>query len=109
MESRVLREGRAIADTLHPDRLVIGTADGRNGLSETVARDIYAQLVDDGVPFLVTDLATAELVKTSANAFLATKISFINAVSEICEATGADVVELANAIGYDPRIGRPFL
>ena len=104
-----LREGHAIADTLRPDRLVLGTADDQNSPSEAVARQIYAQLVDDGVPFLVTDLATAELVKTSANAFLATKISFINAVSEICEATGADVVELANAIGYDPRIGRAFL
>lgn len=104
-----LREGHAIADTLRPYRLVLGTADGQASRSEAVARQIYAQLVDAGVPFLVTDLATAELVKTSANAFLATKISFINAVSEICEASGADVVELANAIGHDPRIGRAFL
>lgn len=104
-----LREGHAIADTLRPDRLVLGTADGQSDRSEAVARQIYEQLVDSGVPFLVTDLATAELVKTSANAFLATKISFINAVAEICEASGADVVELANALGYDPRIGRAFL
>jgi UDPglucose 6-dehydrogenase len=103
-----LREGHAIADTLRPDRLVLGTV-GQNNPSEAVARRIYAKLIDDGTPFVVTDLATAELVKTSANAFLATKVSFINAISEICEATGADIVELADAIGYDPRIGRAFL
>jgi UDPglucose 6-dehydrogenase len=104
-----LREGHAIRDTLHPDRLVLGTARDADGRPEAVAREIYAQLLDSGVPFLTTDLATAELVKISANAFLATKISFINAVSEVCEAAGADIVELADAIGYDARIGRAFL
>ena len=102
-----LREGYAIKDTLEPDRLVLGTYPG--GRAEEVAREIYADLLEAGVPFLTTDLATAELVKTSANAFLATKISFINAVAEVCEAAGADVVELADAIGYDRRIGRAFL
>ncbi len=72
-------------------------------------RELYAPLLADGVPFLVTDLQTAELVKVSANAFLATKISFINAISEVCEAAGADVTMLADALGYDPRIGRRFL
>ena len=74
-----------------------------------VAREIYGTLIDDGIPFLVTDLATSELAKTSANAFLATKISFINAMAEVCEATGADVSMLADAIGHDARIGRRFL
>lgn len=104
-----LREGYAIKDTLEPDRLVLGTYPDGDGRAETVAREIYAQLLENGVPFITTDLATAELVKTSANAFLATKISFINAVAEVCEAAGADVVELADAIGYDHRIGRAFL
>src|SRR5699024_5842207 len=72
-------------------------------------REVYATAIEAGTPFLVTDLATSELVKVSANAFLATKISFINAVAEICEATGADVVQLADAIGHDDRIGRKFL
>lgn len=70
---------------------------------------MYAQLLAEDVPFLVTDLATAELVKTAANAFLATKVSFINAISEVCEAAGADVTVLADALGYDARIGRRFL
>ncbi|WP_040540453.1 UDP-glucose dehydrogenase family protein [Mycolicibacterium vaccae] len=104
-----LREGHAIKDTLEPDRLVLGTARTETGRAEAVAREIYAPLIARGVPFLTTDLATAELVKTSANAFLATKISFINAVAEVCEAAGADVVELADALGYDARIGRAFL
>lgn len=104
-----LREGYAIKDTLEPDRLVLGIHPGGDGRAEAAAREIYAQLLDRGVPFITTDLATAELVKTSANAFLATKISFINAVAEVCEAAGADVVELADAIGYDHRIGRAFL
>ena len=81
----------------------------RPGQAEEVARDVYRDLVGEGIPFLVTDRETAELVKTSANAFLATKISFINAMAEICEATGADVSALANAIGHDARIGRKFL
>jgi len=104
-----LREGHGIADTLRPDRLVLGVAKDSGDRATLVAKEIYAQLLDAGVPFLTTDLPTAELVKISANAFLATKISFINAVAEVCEAAGADVVELADAIGYDERIGRAFL
>ena len=77
--------------------------------AEAVLREVYASMIDEGTPFLVTDFATAELVKVSANAFLATKISFINAMAELCEATGADVTQLADAIGYDERIGRKFL
>ncbi|HET6729333.1 MAG TPA: UDP-glucose/GDP-mannose dehydrogenase family protein [Jiangellaceae bacterium] len=101
-----LREGHAIADTLTPDRLVFGVESGH---AESVLRQVYASVLDGGTPLVVTDLPTAELVKVSANAFLATKISFINAMAEICEMTGADVVKLADAIGYDPRIGRSFL
>ncbi|MDV7197105.1 UDP-glucose/GDP-mannose dehydrogenase family protein [Rhodococcus kroppenstedtii] len=104
-----LREGHAVQDTLHPDRLVLGVDRDRPGRAEDVAREVYATLLGEGIPFLVTDLATAELVKTSANAFLATKISFINAISEVCEAAGADVTVLADAIGHDDRIGRKFL
>ncbi|MBY6314447.1 MULTISPECIES: UDP-glucose dehydrogenase family protein [Nocardiaceae] len=104
-----LREGHAVQDTLHPDRLVLGVDRDRLGRAEDVAREVYATLLGEGIPFLVTDLATAELVKTSANAFLATKISFINAISEVCEAAGADVTVLADAIGHDDRIGRKFL
>lgn len=104
-----LREGYAVRDTLHPDRIVLGVDRDRPGQAEAAAREVYAPLLDEQIPFLVTDLATAELVKTSANAFLATKISFINAIAEVCEATGADVSVLADAIGYDARIGRRFL
>lgn len=104
-----LREGFAVQDTLHPDRIVLGVDRDRPGRAEAVARDLYAALLDEGIPFLLTDLATAELVKTSANAFLATKISFINAIAEVCDATGADVSVLADAIGHDARIGRRFL
>lgn len=104
-----LREGFAVQDTLHPDRLVLGVDRDRPGRAESVAREVYAQLLSEGVPFVSTDLATAELVKASANAFLATKISFINAISEVCEASGADVTVLADAIGHDVRIGRRFL
>lgn len=104
-----LREGFAVKDTLHPDRIVLGVDRDRPGNAEAVAREVYAPLLAEGIPFLVTDLATAELVKTSANAFLATKISFINAIAEVCEATGADVSVLADAIGHDARIGRRFL
>lgn len=104
-----LREGFAVDDTLHPDRLVLGVNRNHPGRAEEVARDVYAQLLDEKIPFIVTDLATAELVKTSANAFLATKISFINAIAEVCEASGADVTVLADAIGHDARIGRRFL
>ncbi|WP_326599948.1 UDP-glucose dehydrogenase family protein [Rhodococcus sp. PD04] len=104
-----LREGFAVQDTLHPDRMVLGVSRNSRGLAEQVAREVYAQLIEEDIPFLVTDLATAELVKTAANAFLATKISFINAMSEVCEAAGADVAFLADAIGHDVRIGRRFL
>ena len=101
-----LREGFAVQDTLKPDRLVVGVASER---AERVMREVYAPLIADGVPFLVTDYPTAELVKVAANSFLATKISFINAMAEVCEAAGADVTMLAQAIGYDPRIGSRFL
>jgi UDPglucose 6-dehydrogenase len=104
-----LREGFAVEDTLRPDRLVLGIDKERPGRIEEVAREVYRDIIARPTPFLVTDLATAELVKVSANAFLATKISFINAIAEVCEAAGADVVELADAIGYDDRIGRKFL
>lgn len=104
-----LREGFAVQDTLRPDRMVLGVSRKSLGLAEEMAREVYGQLIDEGIPFLVTDLATAELVKTAANAFLATKISFINAMSEVCEAAGADVAFLADAIGHDVRIGRRFL
>ncbi|MBH0122994.1 UDP-glucose/GDP-mannose dehydrogenase family protein [Rhodococcus sp. CX] len=104
-----LREGYAVQDTLHPDRVVLGVGAVRPGRALEVAKEVYAQLLDEDIPFIVTDLATAELVKTSANAFLATKISFINAMAEVCEASGADVTVLADAIGHDARIGRRFL
>ena len=104
-----LREGHAVEDTLHPDRIVLGIDKTRPGHVEEVARDVYGGLIEDEIPFVVTDLETAELVKTAANAFLATKISFINAVAELCDVTGADVSALADAIGYDARIGRKFL
>jgi len=104
-----LREGFAVVDTLHPDRLVLGVDRERPGRAEEVARTVYARLFDQKVPFILTDLATAEMVKTAANAFLATKISFINAIAEICEVAGADVSVLADAIGHDARIGRQFL
>jgi UDPglucose 6-dehydrogenase len=102
-----LREGHAIDDTLHPDRIVLGRR--ADGAAESIARAIYSSVLANGTPFIVTDTATAELVKVSANAFLATKISFINAIAEVCSAAGADVRALADAIGLDPRIGRRFL
>ena len=104
-----LREGYAVQDTLHPDRIVLGFDNDRPGRAEEVARDVYGPLIEEEIPFLTMDLETAELVKTSANAFLATKISFINAMAEVCEVTGADVSVLADAIGHDARIGRRFL
>jgi UDPglucose 6-dehydrogenase len=107
-----LREGFAVQDTLRPDRIVLGLDRDRvaSARVEQLVRELYSDIIDTvDVPFLLTDLATAELVKVSANAFLATKISFINAVSEVCEATGADVNLLADALGYDARIGRRFL
>lgn len=103
-----LREGFAVRDTLHPDRIVLGVQDDSTRAEEAV-RELYGPLLQAGVPFLVTDLQTAELVKVSANAFLANKISFINAISEVCESAGADVSLLADALGYDPRIGRQCL
>jgi len=105
-----LREGWAVHDTLTPDRLVVGAepdAEGRRAVD--VLREAYAPAIASGTPFLVTDLATAELVKGAANAFLATKISFINAMAEIAEASGADVALLADALGHDSRIGRRYL
>jgi len=105
-----LREGFAVQDTLHPDRLVYGVPAGADGeQAKKMLDEVYATPLADGVPLVVTDYSTAELVKASANSFLATKISFINAMAEVCEASGADVVQLADAIGYDSRIGRRFL
>lgn len=101
-----LREGTAIEDTLRPDRIVLGVGSRR---AEEQLRGLYAPLTDAGVPVLTTDHATAELVKVAANSFLATKISFINAMAEVCEASGADVTRLAEALSYDPRIGGRFL
>ncbi|WP_136052137.1 UDP-glucose dehydrogenase family protein [Microbacterium sp. K36] len=105
-----LREGWAVHDTLRPDRLVVGVEDSPQGAAAVdLLRRVYAGAIDAGSPFLVTDLATAELVKGAANAFLATKISFINAMAEIAEAAGADVTLLAEALGHDSRIGRRYL
>ncbi len=101
-----LREGHAVDDTLSPDRLVFGV---RRPQDEQVLRRLYAKAIDAGTPVITTDYETAELVKVAANAFLATKISFINAMAEICEVVDADVVALADAIGHDERIGRRFL
>jgi UDPglucose 6-dehydrogenase len=101
-----LREGTAVRDTLEPDRLVAGVT---STTAEATLREVYASMIAAGTPFLTTDLATSELVKVAANSFLATKISFINAMAEVCEAAGADVVTLAEAIGQDPRIGNRFL
>ena len=101
-----LREGFAVQDTLAPDRLVFGVA---ADTAESTLREVYSAVIDAGTPCLVTDFATAELVKVAANAFLATKISFINAMAEVCEASGADVAQLSDALGYDARIGRKFL
>lgn len=105
-----LREGFAIEDTLHPDRIVYGVPAGAAGVTAASLLDeVYAAALSEEVPLVVTDYATAELVKVAANSFLATKISFINAMAEVCEASGADVTKLADAIGHDPRIGRRFL
>ncbi|MFE3552835.1 UDP-glucose dehydrogenase family protein [Streptomyces kronopolitis] len=101
-----LREGFAVKDTLHPDRIVVGVA-GERG--EELLREVYATPIAEGSPFIVMDYPTSELVKTSANSFLATKISFINAMAEVCEAADGDVVKLAEAIGHDERIGKKFL
>ncbi len=104
-----LREGFAVRDTLHPDRIVVGVEGRPDSRAEAVLRALYAPLLDCDTPFLVTGLTTAELVKVAANAFLATKISFINAIAEVCEVTSANIGTLADAIGYDDRIGRRFL
>ena len=101
-----LREGFAVEDTLRPNRLVVGVANDR---AEAILKDVYKPIIDLGTPWIRADLPTAELVKVAANSFLATKISFINAMAEICEAAGGDVTVLAKAIGYDPRIGSRFL
>ena len=101
-----LREGFAVDDTLHPNRLVVGVTNDR---AEELLKEVYAKNLAEGTPWVRADLPTAELVKVAANSFLATKISFINAMAEICEAAGGDVTVLAKAIGYDPRIGNRFL
>ncbi|MFM7491908.1 MAG: UDP-glucose dehydrogenase family protein [Actinomycetota bacterium] len=101
-----LREGFAVEDTLRPNRLVVGVTSDR---AETMLKEVYSALIANNVPWIRTDLATSELVKVAANSFLATKISFINAMAEICEVAGGDVTLLAKAIGYDPRIGSRFL
>jgi UDPglucose 6-dehydrogenase len=105
-----LREGFAVNDTIRPDRLVYGVPPGERGeRAVAILNEVYSPAIEAGTPIVVTDYATAELVKVSANAFLATKISFINAMAEIAEVAGADVTQLADAIGYDARIGRKFL
>ena len=101
-----LREGFAVEDTLRPNRLVVGVTSDR---AEEMLKQAYSTLIANNVPWIRTDLATSELVKVAANSFLATKISFINAMAEICEVAGGDVTLLAKAIGYDPRIGSRFL
>jgi UDPglucose 6-dehydrogenase len=98
-----LREGSAVYDFMHPDRVVLGVTNER---SETLLRQIYAPL---NCPILVTDLTTAEMIKHASNAFLAVKISYINAIANICERVGADVRQVADGMGYDRRIGRAFL
>ena len=105
-----LREGFAVDDTLRPGRIVLGLPDGPGAsFAEQLLRQVYVDAIGNDTPVVVADLATAQLTKAAANAFLATKISFINAMAELCEATGGDVTVLADAIGYDPRIGRKFL
>lgn len=105
-----LREGFAVDDTLRPGRLVFGLPEGYGrDAADQAMRVVYAEAIAAGTPVVVADLATAQLAKAAANSFLATKISFINAMAEICEATGGDVTVLADAIGHDPRIGRQFL
>jgi len=106
-----LREGFAVKDTIYPDRLVYGlpSDDAAKASATATLNEVYATALANGTPLVMTDYATAELVKVAANAFLATKISFINAMAEIAEVTGADVTQLADAIGFDARIGRKFL
>jgi UDPglucose 6-dehydrogenase len=105
-----LREGFAVEDTLHPDRIVYGVPEGEaRERAVALLDEVYATPLGEGVPRIVTDYPTAELVKVAANSFLATKISFINAMAELCEVAGGDVTQLADAIGVDARIGRRFL
>jgi len=101
-----LREGFAVKDTLHPDRIVLGV---QHDSDVDTLKEVYAVPLHEGTPLIVSDYPTAELVKVAANAFLATKISFINAFADLCDVTGANVTTLADAIGYDTRIGRRFL
>jgi UDPglucose 6-dehydrogenase len=101
-----LREGYAVQDSLTPDRIVFGVT---SAAADALMRQVYATPLDSGIPGLTMDIETAELVKVAANSFLATKISFINVMAEMCEASGADVIKLADAIGIDERIGRKFL
>ena len=101
-----LREGFAVEDTLRPNRLVIGVV---TDSAENILKEVYAVNLKENTPWVRADLPTAELVKVAANSFLATKISFINAMAEVCEAAGGDVTVLAKAIGFDPRIGSRFL
>ncbi len=104
-----LREGFAIEDTLRPDRLVFGLAEDSREQDLALLNAVYASALAADTPTVVADYPTAELVKVAANAFLATKISFVNAMAEVCDAAGADVVQLADALGHDARIGRRFL
>lgn len=101
-----LREGFAVEDTLKPNRLVVGVVGDE---AEKILKEVYAANLKENIPWVRADLPTAELVKVAANSFLATKISFINAMAEVCEASGGDITVLAKAIGYDPRIGSRFL
>ncbi|MFI5099990.1 MAG: UDP-glucose dehydrogenase family protein [Actinomycetes bacterium] len=101
-----LREGHAVKDSLDPDRLVFGVGSPE---AEATLRSVYAPVIARGTPVVVADLPTSELVKVAANSFLATKISFINAMAELCEATGADVATLSEALAHDKRIGGDFL
>lgn len=105
-----LREGHAVQDTLHPDRLIYGVRGEEESAAAIASLDeAYASMLDEGTVRMIMNFQTAELVKNSANSFLATKISFINAMAELCDAAGADVTELADALGLDDRIGRKFL
>lgn len=101
-----LRESFAVQDTLRPDRIVLGVEDER---SLEIMQQVYAIPLTEDIPIVETNFATAELIKNAANAFLATKISFINAMAQMCQATGGDVTQLADVLGYDSRIGREFL
>ncbi|GAA3831072.1 UDP-glucose/GDP-mannose dehydrogenase family protein [Sphaerisporangium flaviroseum] len=101
-----LREGFAVRDTMHPDRIVLGVVSDK---AEKVMREVYEAMLSEGTPLIITDYPTAELVKVAANAFLATKISFINAMAEVCEAAHADVKDLSLALSFDERIGGRFL